>query len=67
MAAVIQSLSVRERDVLKLRAAGLTNREIAARLVISENTVQTHVAHVLSKLNVRSRFRAADIWAQQDH
>jgi two-component system nitrate/nitrite response regulator NarL len=67
MAADIQSLSVRERDVLKLMAAGLTNREIAARLVISENTVQTHVAHVLSKLNVRSRFQAADIWAQQDH
>jgi len=67
MAADPQSLSVRERDVLKLMAAGLTNREIAARLVISENTVQTHVAHVLSKLNVRSRFQAADIWAHQDH
>lgn len=52
-------LSERERDVLALLAAGLTNREIGARLSISEPTVKTHVGRVLSKLHLRNRSEAA--------
>ena len=52
-------LSEREREVLALLAEGLRNREIAARLTISEPTVKTHVRHVLEKLRIRNRAEAA--------
>jgi DNA-binding NarL/FixJ family response regulator len=52
-------LSEREREVLSLLSAGLRNREIAERLVISEPTVKTHVRHVLEKLRFRNRAEAA--------
>lgn len=55
----LEALSDRERDVLALLAEGLRNREIAARLVISEATVKTHVRHVLGKLQFRNRAEAA--------
>ena len=45
-------LSDRERDVLELMAAGLTNAGIATRLVVSERTVEAHVRHVLMKLDI---------------
>ena len=55
----LTDLTEREVEVLKLVAQGLGNKEIAARLSLSENTVKTHVRHILSKLNARSRAEAA--------
>ena len=52
------ALHPREQQILKLIATGLNNREIAARLVISERTVQTHVVHIYGKLEVGSRSQA---------
>jgi predicted ATPase/DNA-binding CsgD family transcriptional regulator len=57
-------LARREREVASLIAAGLSNREIAARLVISERTAETHVQHILNKLGVNSRAQIA-AWAVQ--
>ena len=56
---VIEGLSTRENDVLRMLAEGLTDREIATALVISPRTVETHVSNVLHKLNVRNRAEAA--------
>ncbi len=52
-------LSERELEVLKLVAQGLTNQEIASRLVISEWTVRTHVRNILGKLHLANRTQAA--------
>ena len=49
----------RERDILRLLAEGLTNRQIAERLVVSEHTVHRHVTNVLRKLDLPSRAAAA--------
>lgn len=52
-------LTDRELEVLPLIAEGLSNKEIAASLHISQNTVKTHVRHILEKLGLRSRSEAA--------
>ena len=53
------SVTPREREVLLLLAEGLTNRQIAARLVVSEHTVHRHVTNILRKLDLPSRAAAA--------
>ena len=55
----LPELTARERDVLLLVADGLTNREIAERLVLSEHTVHRHVTNILRKLRLPSRTAAA--------
>jgi LuxR family maltose regulon positive regulatory protein len=56
---LIEPLSERELEVLRLVAEGLSNQEIADRLVISVGTVKTHVHNILGKLDVRGRTQAA--------
>jgi DNA-binding NarL/FixJ family response regulator len=57
-------LSAREREVLALVADGLTNKQIAGQLVISENTARNHVSRILDKLDLSSRSQAATFAAQ---
>ncbi|HYG60071.1 MAG TPA: response regulator transcription factor [Symbiobacteriaceae bacterium] len=54
-----EALTPRELDVLRCLAHGMTNREIAEKLVISETTVKTHISSILSKLHLTDRTQAA--------
>jgi predicted ATPase/DNA-binding CsgD family transcriptional regulator len=59
-------LTAREREVAGLVARGLTNKDIASRLVLSKRTVDAHVAHILSKLGFSSRLQVAAL-ASREH
>jgi DNA-binding NarL/FixJ family response regulator len=58
----VDPLTEREREVAALISQGMSNREIATTLVISESTAEVHVKHVLSKLGLKSRSQVA-VWA----
>lgn len=58
-AAEVEDLSPREREILELLAHGFANKEIAARLGVSDGTIRWHLRHVYHKLHVRSRTEAA--------
>lgn len=55
---VVEALSAREREILRLMARGCSNREIADVLTITEGTVKNYVSSILSKMGVRDRTRA---------
>ena len=61
------ALSRREREVAQLVAGGLSNREIAERLYLSERTVDNHVHHILDKLGFDSRVQVATWMARNEH
>lgn len=58
-------LTPRELQILELIAEGLSNREIAGRLFVSENTVKTHSSRVFDKLNARRRTQAVQLAKEQ--
>jgi LuxR family transcriptional regulator, maltose regulon positive regulatory protein len=57
---LIEPLSIRELDVLRLMAMGDSNAEIAQKLVITMNTTKKHVTHIFGKLDVRNRSKAVN-------
>lgn len=59
------ALTGREREILRMVAAGKANKQIAAELVISERTARTHVSNILRKLDLASRTQAA-LWAVRE-
>ena len=61
-AKMLGGLTHREREVLQLLVKGKTDAEIAAALCLGASTVNTHVHHVLAKLNVKNRTQAVTLW-----
>ena len=59
--ALTEPLTPREREVLQMLASGIVNKEIAARLSISEHTVKFHVASILGKLSASTRTEAVSL------
>ena len=62
----IDSLTDREMDVLRLIATGLSNKQIAGQLFISEETVKVHIRNLLRKLNVHSRVAATVLFFERN-
>ncbi len=62
---LVEALTSREKEVLQLLARGLGNKEIAARMKISEHTVKFHVASILGKLGAATRTEAVSIALQR--
>ena len=62
----LNSLTEREMDVLRLIATGLSNKQIAAQLFISEETVKVHIRNLLRKLNVHSRVAATVLFFERN-
>jgi two-component system, NarL family, response regulator DegU len=60
-----ETLSERERDVLRLLSDGLSNKEIATRLMLAEGTVKNHVSTILDKLHAANRTQAARVAREQ--
>jgi DNA-binding CsgD family transcriptional regulator len=60
-----RGITRRELEILELIAAGLSNREIAAKLFVSENTVKTHSSRLFDKLNARRRTQAVQLAKEQ--
>ena len=56
---ILEQLTCREYEVLRLLGEGLTNKEIAESLYVSHSTVRTYVSNILQKLNVTNRAAAA--------
>lgn len=61
----LSALTARERDILALVASGMSNKQIAAHLTISERTARTHVSNVLGKMHLTSRTQAALVAVQE--
>ena len=61
---LFNSLSERQREVVSLVVNGMTNREIASTLIITENTVKVHLRNILDKLDLRNRQQLAAFAAQ---
>lgn len=59
-------MTAREIEVLSLVARGLSNREIAERLVVSEHTVHRHLANIYARLGVSSRAAAVAVASERD-
>ena len=62
----VTNLTPREKEVLRLLASGITNRQIAIQLKISEPTIEFHIGNIFKKIDVRSRVEAA-VWANTKH
>jgi DNA-binding NarL/FixJ family response regulator len=60
---LFNSLSARQREVISLVVNGMTNREIASTLIVTENTVKVHLRNILNKLDVRNRQQLAAVAA----
>lgn len=66
-AEILRTLSAREKEILSAVARGLTNRQIARELIISDATVKTHTSNLLAKLGARSRAAAAAFAYESGH